>query len=247
MLQEIKRVDTLEQLKDHNRKVGELSFKLAKFINMKNKECNIIYAAALNHDVGKLYIPHKILNKPGKLDKKEFEIMKKHPVYSYDYLKNNKELHEEICIIAKYHHENYDGTGYPEGLKGVEIPLGARIVRICDVFHALTSDRVYKGKLECNSALEIMLNEERYYDPEIFKAFIKLLKMEEGIMKKKLTDKEILKRLEETKVTIEIEGLNVSEEGEKIAKLYLENEITEKEAKRRILKSHGISEEENAI
>lgn len=171
MLQEIDRVENIIGLADHNKRVGELALELSRFINLSNEESKKIYMAAKQHDIGKCYLSADILNKPGELTKEEFEVIKTHTAYSYKHLKSQGK-DEEICLMAKYHHENFDGSGYPEGLKDKKIPFGARIIRVCDVFDALTNTRIYRKSLDYTVALEIMIRESNYYDPFILNTFI---------------------------------------------------------------------------
>ncbi|MCR5772022.1 MAG: HD domain-containing protein [Butyrivibrio sp.] len=139
---------------------------------------NVVKSAPL-HDIGKIKIPDAILNKPGKLTKEEFEIMKLHSVYGGEII---DELIESITQasyletardIALYHHERWDGTGYPKGLKEKDIPLSARIMAIADVFDALISDRVYKKAFSFEKAMNIIKEESgTHFDPDIVNAFI---------------------------------------------------------------------------
>ena len=142
----------------------------------------ILNAAPL-HDIGKLYTPNEILNKPGKLTKEEFEIMKLHTINGgkiIDVLIKkacNKTEYIEVLNCAKeqalYHHERWDGTGYPFGLSREDIPLSARITSIADVFDALTSKRVYRDALSVDEALRIILDETgKHFDPKIVSAFL---------------------------------------------------------------------------
>ena len=158
-----------EFLKIHHRNVSELSGALARFLDLSLKDINDITYAGNHHDVGKLLISQKILNKPGKLTHEEFQIMKKHPIFSFVILKENN-ISKEICDLVKYHHENYDGTGY-FGLKGNDIPLGARIIKVCDVYDALVSERPYRRALTMKDAFTIMDHSSNEFDPEIYKAF----------------------------------------------------------------------------
>lgn len=133
----------------------------------------IVYFSVL-HDVGKVFIPAEILNKPGPLTPEEWEIMKKHTLYAERILSHPR--FKVALNIAMYHHENYDGTGYPYGLKGEDIPLEARIVKIADIYDALTSERPYKRALTKAEALEIIFNgdgrvEPSHFDPKVLEAF----------------------------------------------------------------------------
>lgn len=116
-----------------------------------------------------------ILNKPGKLEKYEKRHIEEHVEYScMEILRMNMENSKEIAKIIRHHHENFDGTGYPEKLKGKQIPLGSRIIRIADVYDALTSDRVYRKKLTHEQALKIMKREKQHFDPILFSVFLNL-------------------------------------------------------------------------
>ena len=137
-----------------------------------------VYKAAPLHDIGKIRIPDAILNKPGKLTPEEFDIMKKHSVYGGAIIDELIESLPQASYleaardIALYHHERWDGTGYPEGLKGEEIPLPARIMAVADVFDALISDRVYKKAFSFEKAMDIIKEESgTHFDPDIVKAF----------------------------------------------------------------------------
>lgn len=141
-----------------------------------------IYRAAPLHDIGKVGISDSILLKPGPLTKKEFAIMKQHTTFGYNTLKkiyaNNptNKMIEAGIEMAKYHHENWDGTGYPEGLSGEDIPLSARIMAISDVYDALRTNRPYKEAFSHKKCVDIILNGDKitspeHFDPDILEAF----------------------------------------------------------------------------
>ncbi len=137
--------------------------------------------AATLHDVGKIKISDMILNKPGKFTPEEYEIMKNHAPYGGDIVKDvlGKNADDELLMItqdiARYHHEKWDGSGYPLGLKGEEIPLSARIMAVADVFDALVSKRVYKDAMSVDKAMEILKKDSgSHFDPEIVDVFIKI-------------------------------------------------------------------------
>ncbi|MBO4366862.1 MAG: HD domain-containing protein [Clostridia bacterium] len=145
---------------------------------------NVVLAAPM-HDIGKIKIPDAILNKPAKLDPDEYELMKKHAAYGADIIdrtmssKEEQEYHAVAFNIARYHHERYDGTGYPEGLKGEEIPLEARIMALADVYDALVSDRVYKKAYPKEEAERIIREGVgTQFDPELGELFLAVLKDE---------------------------------------------------------------------
>jgi response regulator RpfG family c-di-GMP phosphodiesterase len=138
-----------------------------------------LYDSSVLHDIGKVGIPDYILLKKGSLSEEEFDIMKRHPVIGYDAIRNaSVDLGSDFFLnmamdIILYHHERWDGAGYPYGLKGEDIPLSARIVSIADVYDALTSRRPYKEAFTHEKAIDIMSKEEGKYDPELFNLFLK--------------------------------------------------------------------------
>ena len=147
-----------EYLKGHLVRVCSLAVKLAEIMSLSKKEIEIIKCGAILHDVGKIKIDNSILNKTCSLNDIEYDIIKKHPIYGFQILKeyvNNK----EILNIIKFHHERWDGNGYPFKLKGKKIPLKARIVSIIDAFDAMTSFRPYRSTpLSIEEALEEIRN-----------------------------------------------------------------------------------------
>ncbi len=141
------------------------------------------YASPL-HDIGKVAIPDSILLKPGKLTPDEYDEMKKHPVYGARMLENaESRLLQLARNIALAHHEHWDGTGYPDGIKGDAIPLEARIVSVVDVFDALTTRRVYKGAWSVDDTFSYMLEQSgRLFDPELIDAFVRCRPQIEALM-----------------------------------------------------------------
>jgi putative two-component system response regulator len=137
----------------------------------------VIFHTAPMHDIGKIGIPDSILLKPGKLDAEEWKIMHQHPLMGAEIIgKHDNELLETARIIALSHHEKWDGSGYPRGLKGENIPLEGRIVAIADVFDALVSVRPYKAAIPLDTALQLVNAESgRHFDPQLLEAFRKAL------------------------------------------------------------------------
>ena len=138
-----------------------------------------IYYSSILHDIGKVGIPDGILLKPGKLTYEEFEVIKNHSILGGDVLADiEAQIGEQTFLtlgkeIAYHHHEKWNGTGYPKGLKGEEIPLSARIVSIADVYDALTSQRIYKNAFSHQKAREvIILERERSFDPDVVDCFL---------------------------------------------------------------------------
>jgi putative nucleotidyltransferase with HDIG domain len=157
----------------HIRRVQRYSARLAVALGVTDEsELKALEAASLLHDTGKLAIPEHILNKPDKLTKGEFERMKRHAAIGADIL-SSIEFPFPVVPIVRHHHENWDGSGYPDGLTGADIPLGARILAVIDCFDALTSDRPYRRKLSEAAALDI-LRERRgtVYDPAVVDGFV---------------------------------------------------------------------------
>ena len=135
---------------------------------------NIKYGSWL-HDCGKIGVPETILNKPGALDAEQFDVIKKHSRWGAD-VARAAQLPEPVVNIALYHHERFDGKGYPNGLKGADIPLEARIVAIADAFDAMTSDRPYRKKLSAKEALYVLKEgESASFDPDLVDMFISVL------------------------------------------------------------------------
>ena len=162
--------------KGHSERVAELSAQIARKMNYSESEIEKIKYAGFLHDVGKVSLENNILNKEGELSKKEYEIVKEHPEVGADIVKNVKYL-EEVADYVKYHHERLDGTGYPEGLKGDEIPEGARILAVADVYDALTSNRPYRSAWKRNKALNLLTEESgESFDKEIVNKLFDLLK-----------------------------------------------------------------------
>jgi len=145
----------------------------AKAMNLQYDEIHELAMAAILHDVGKCKIPISILNKPGKLTDEEFEIMKRHSLYGYEIASQMPGVSEKTARIISQHHEKWDGTGYPAGLKNYDIELGARIISIADVYDALTADRIYRKRFMPHEAAEyLMADNESQFDSEIMKTFI---------------------------------------------------------------------------
>lgn len=145
-----------EYTKGHSSSVSRYSEALARALNLPEKDVERIKLGALLHDIGKIGIPENVLKKPSRLTDEEWEIMKQHPTIGAEkVLLPNESLHDLIPIV-KYHHEHWDGSGYPEKLKGEEIPLAARIVSVADAYHALISDRPYRKGMSNEKACEIL-------------------------------------------------------------------------------------------
>lgn len=159
---------------NHVRRVAQYSELLALKYGLPKEEAELIKIASPLHDVGKVAIPDSILNKPGKLTKEEFELVKTHSMIGYEMLKHSSQkVLNTAATIALTHHEKFDGSGYPNGLKGEEIPLYGRITAISDVFDALGSDRVYKKAWEMDKIVEYFKSERgKHFDPILVDCFL---------------------------------------------------------------------------
>ncbi len=156
----------------HSRRVVEYTARLARQMGLTEPEIRSICRGALIHDIGKIGVPDAILLKPGLLDPDERRIMEKHPVAGYEMLLGVPYLKEEIPIVLA-HQEHWDGSGYPFGLKGDQIPLGARLFAIADTFDALTSDRPYRPARSCAEAVQVIAAEAgRQFDPQAVQSFL---------------------------------------------------------------------------
>jgi putative nucleotidyltransferase with HDIG domain len=158
----------------HSSQVTKYAIPVAEYLGYNKKQLERLEYAGLLHDIGKIGIIENILNKNGRLTDDEFAIIKKHPVIGAEILQAVNFL-EDIVPIVKYHHERWDGKGYPDGLKGEEIPLGARIISVSDTFDAMTSDRPYRDGLPAKIARdEIEKCSGSQFDPVVAHAFLKL-------------------------------------------------------------------------
>jgi len=165
----------------HTIRAAEMTVLLAKELQVNEDELTHIHRGVLLHDIGKMGIPDSILLNPNRLTEEERKIVQKHPAYANETLSPIKYL-ERALDIPHYHHEKWDGTGYPAGLKGEQIPLSARIFAIIDVWDALTSPRPYHEAWSKEKAVEyIKDNSAIHFDPKIVEAFLKML--EEGKLK----------------------------------------------------------------
>lgn len=159
----------------HSRRVTELTLNLARELGMQENELVHVYRGALLHDIGKMGIPDRILHKKGSLNKQEWALMKEHPAMAYNLLSQIDYL-QPACDIPYCHHERWDGSGYPRGLEGEQIPLAARIFAVVDVWDALRSDRPYREAWSDEKALSYLEGEAgKEFDPQVVKAFLKLV------------------------------------------------------------------------
>lgn len=177
----------------HSIRVARYSREIARRLNKSEKEQEEIYYAGLLHDVGKIRIPAAVINKPGKLTDEEYEMLKIHPVTSYHIL---KDIYDDktIALGAKFHHERYDGKGYPNGLIGDNIPEIARIIGVADTYDAMTSNRSYRMSLSQQMVRsEIEKGKGTQFDPEIADIMLQMIDEDKGYnMREKDLQKHIL-------------------------------------------------------
>ncbi|WP_458406888.1 diguanylate cyclase domain-containing protein [Anaerotignum sp.] len=160
---------------NHSKNVAEYATKLAKAYGLNNESVSIIHEAALLHDIGKIGIPEHILNKPGRLEAEEYEVMKEHVENSIGIIRHLPSLDYVIPAVIG-HHERWDGRGYPRRIAGEDIPLSARILCIADSFDAMVSRRSYKDAYDTERALSIVRNEAgRQFDPQLAELFVTLV------------------------------------------------------------------------
>jgi putative two-component system response regulator len=164
-----------KETEGHSRRVTELTLKLAKAFGMSEEELLHIRRGSLLHDMGKLGVPDSILHKPASLTDEEWTVMRKHPQFAYEMLYPIEYLRSSLDI-PYCHHEKWDGTGYPRGLKGEEIPISARIFAIVDVWDALTSDRPYRPAWTKEKALSYIQEQSgKHFDPQLYSLFLKII------------------------------------------------------------------------
>jgi putative nucleotidyltransferase with HDIG domain len=160
--------------KGHSLQVANLSVEIARHLALSDRHIELIQYAGLLHDVGKIAVPEAVLKKPAKLDANEWVIMKKHPLYSARTIEPIKDL-QEIYDWILYHHERWDGAGYPEGIKGDRVPLEARILAVSDAYSAMIGNRPYRrGLADDRARNEIRNYAAIQFDPGVVKAFLSL-------------------------------------------------------------------------
>ncbi len=169
-------IDTKDpSTKGHSTRVAYYSKELAKKLKLPSRDVELIYYIGLLHDIGKIYIPDEILNKPGKLTPDERAIIETHAAKGAEILKDFTAI-DGIADGARYHHEHYDGTGYPKGLAGENIPYLARIICVADSYDAMSSDRCYRPRLKKAEIIEeLKSNSGTQFDPEVVDCMLKLI------------------------------------------------------------------------
>jgi len=168
----------------HSERVADYSALIAHNLDFSPREEKNIHLAGLLHDIGKIGIRETVLNKKAKLNDQEYDHIKSHPVVAVRILEPITQLRRVLPTI-KFHHERFDGKGYPDGLKGKEIPLGARILAVIDTFDAMTSERPYRSPYSLKETLQKMKQQSGHqFDPEILEVFLKSVDLIKEIAKK---------------------------------------------------------------
>jgi putative nucleotidyltransferase with HDIG domain len=164
-----------KETEGHTQRVTDLTLKLARVMGIQEAQLTHIRHGALLHDIGKMGVPDNILLKTDTLTDEEWEKMRKHPDLAYQMLSSIRYL-EPALDIPYCHHEKWDGSGYPRGLKGEEIPIAARIFAVADVWDAITSDRPYRKGWSKEAALEYIKEQSgKYFDPQVVEEFLELI------------------------------------------------------------------------
>ena len=167
----------------HSRRVAEYALAIAREMGLEKTDQELIFLAGLVHDLGKIGVADEILNKPGELTPQEWLEIKKHPIRGYGIVKEVTGC-EELAKVVLYHHERYDGQGYPAGLKGEAIPLGARILCVADSYEAMTAARVYRPARPAEEAFtDLRLCAGSQFDPRVVEEFCRVLANSEPLRK----------------------------------------------------------------
>jgi len=164
-----------QETEGHSQRVAQMTVEFARRLEIEGTRLKYIFYGALLHDIGKICIPDSVLLKPGPLTECEWKIMRLHPVYAVHLLKPILALRPSL-YIPYCHHEKWDGSGYPRGLKGEEIPLEARIFAIVDVWDALVNNRIYRPALSEEKALQYLYQQNgKHFDPKMTSVFMEVL------------------------------------------------------------------------
>lgn len=164
--------DKYDEERIHSERVSHYCMRIGESLKLNQDELEELKMAGMLHDIGKIAIPDSILDKPGKLTDEEWVIMKQHTLYGYNILKAADE-YSNLATYALSHHEKFDGTGYPQGIKGKKIPLYSRIISVVDAYEAMTSDRVYRKAMDPKDAIDELIRwSGKQFDPEIVDLFI---------------------------------------------------------------------------
>lgn len=176
----------------HSERVAHLALHLSQFMGFSEKNSQIVHIAGHLHDIGKIGIPDGILLKTGQLSPEEYAVIQKHSEIGANIFVNIPHL-SKMSDIIRYHHERYDGRGYPEGRQGDEIPIEAGIIAVADSFDAMTTNRTYRAKMEISQAYqEIIRNSEKQFHPVVVDALTKIYQEEPSFLENLFTENENL-------------------------------------------------------
>lgn len=164
---------TMTEQYEHGMKVAALAYMVAVQMELSESMCKKLVAAGIMHDVGKIPLQEE-MDADNSMIVEELGYLRQHPQRGYQIMRERK-IDEDICEMVLYHHENWDGSGYPYNLEGYNIPLGACILRVCDVFCALTDKRSYRDAYPIEKALDLMIHEIKNYNVKVFMALQQLL------------------------------------------------------------------------
>jgi HD-GYP domain-containing protein (c-di-GMP phosphodiesterase class II) len=166
---------------DHGKDVADLATRVGAVLGLHRAALDELELAARFHDIGKVAVPTEILRKRGPLDEREWRVMERHVEWGADLLMHLPGC-ETLARIVRHHHERYDGAGYPDGLKGAEIPLAGRIVAACDAYGAMRSDRPYRAALaEARAVAELEEGSGRQFDPAVVEALVYVTATDDGL------------------------------------------------------------------
>lgn len=171
--------DDLRDVIDHGILVSNLASRLARELQCDEVFCENIAMAGLLHDIGKLKLDSYIYGKGTTLSVEQMRYVRMHPTLGFEILCEEGDYEEEILQAVNHHHENYDGSGYPSNLKERDIPYMARILRVCDVFAALVSERPYRAAFDIETAIELMIDEVKNFDMSVFLRFLTMVNSEQ--------------------------------------------------------------------
>lgn len=168
--------EDIEDALDHGFIVSNLAYRLARELHEDDEFCRRLADEGLVHDIGKLKLgEHLYGRRKDALKIEEMKYVRMHPAIGYEILTEAGIGDDDFRLAILHHHENFDGSGYPDNLKGTDIPLGARILRVCDVYSALISERPYRQAFDKNTAMELMIDEVKNFDMEVFLAFMRVI------------------------------------------------------------------------
>ncbi len=172
--------EDIEDALDHGVMVSNLAYKLAKELGYDEDFCREIADAGMVHDIGKLELGDYLYGRrKNALKIEEIKYVRMHPALGFKFLNERNIGDEKLRQAIYHHHENYDGSGYPDNIKGEEIPIGARILRVCDVYSALISERPYRAAYDKDTAMELMIDEVKNFDMKVFLAFMRVVHSED--------------------------------------------------------------------